>query len=99
MKSIMQQDKSICYICQQKPNYVDGTLEEHHVFGGTANRPISEKHGLKVYLHAFKCHREGPEAVHKNKQVRLALQAAGQKKFEETHTREEFRKEFGKSML
>ena len=99
MKSIMQEDDSICFICDERANYQDGPLEEHHVFGGTANRSKSEKHGLKVKLHAFKCHRTGPGAVHNNKIARLTLQAAGQRKFEETHSREEFRKEFGKSVL
>jgi len=100
MKSIMQEEDDYnCYICGTPANYVDGALEEHHIFGGTANKKKSEQHGLKVKLHAFKCHRLGPEAVHKNKKVSLVLMAAAQKRFEETHTREEFRKEFGKNRL
>ena len=52
MKSIMQ-DKKLkqCYLC--KLFYGDTTpktVEEHHVFEGRANRDMSEKYGLKVYL-------------------------------------------------
>lgn len=99
MKSIMQQDEDKCYLCGERANYNDGQLENHHVFYGKGNRPISEKYGLKVKLHGFKCHREGPNSVHKNKLVRRALEEAAQKKFEETHTREEFRKKFGINVL
>lgn len=99
MKSIMQTDKTICYLCHERANYYDGNLEEHHIFGGTANRDKSEIHGLKVYIHGLKCHREGPGAVHKNRNVDLALKAAGQQKFEESHSREEFMDEFGRNWL
>ncbi|WP_167955081.1 hypothetical protein [Anaerosporobacter faecicola] len=91
MDSIMQTEKK-CFICARRKY-----LEEHHIFGGTANRKKSEKHGLKVWL-CYEDHR-GNSGVHFNRVVDLALKAAGQKKFEETHTREEFRKEFGKSWL
>ena len=103
MKSIVQQDKAKCFLCG-KPEYwnVNGMLErleEHHIFGGS-NRTNSERYGLKVYLHGFECHRDGPKAVHKNKSVRLAVQAAGQKAFEEQQgSREDFIKIFGKNYL
>lgn len=99
MKSIMQEDKNRCFLCGEYPNYNDGPLENHHIFFGKGNRPISEKFGLTVKLHAFKCHRLGPNSVHKNKLVRRALEEAGQRKFEETHTREEFVKAFSENWL
>lgn len=34
-----------CYICGY-----GGYTEEHHIFGGTANRSRSERYGLKVQL-------------------------------------------------
>lgn len=103
MTSIMQEDKEKCFLCGGTAEWsgaVLDTLEEHHIFSGNPGRKHSEKYGLKVYLHGIKCHREGRDAVHRNKAVRLALQAAGQKKFEEVHgTREEFIKTFGRNYL
>lgn len=100
MKSIMQKDKECCYLCGQLPNYMDGLLEEHHVFGGNPNRRKSEKYGLKVYLHGIKCHREGKGSVHRNKETRRRIQMDAQRRFEEIHgDREKFRKEFNISVL
>lgn len=45
MKSIVQSEK-VCYITGDEYN-----LHEHHVYNG-ANRKISEKYGLKIYLRA-----------------------------------------------
>lgn len=98
MNSIIQKDKETCFLCGEKANFQDGNLEEHHCFGGP-NRKHSERYGLKVYLHAFKCHREGPIAVHKNKTSRLFVQIEAQKAFEKTHTREDFMRIFGKNYL
>ena len=100
MKSIMQSEQDDeCYLCHQYANYTDGALEWHHIFGGTANRKKSEQYGLKVRLHGIKCHRLGPMSQQKNKEIDLILKVAGQRKFEETHTRKEFRQEFGKNRL
>ncbi len=101
MKSIMQdKNDNICYLCGQEANYQDGPLEEHHVFFGKGNRKKSEKYGLKVNLHAFKCHRLGPGSIHKNKMVRRTLEAKAQERFEEVHgSRELFYKEFGVNRL
>jgi len=73
-------------------------LEEHHIFGGIKNRKKSENYGLKVKL-CMMHHRTGKNAAHKSQKTAKILHAAGQKKFEETHTREEFVKEFGKNYL
>lgn len=72
-------------------------LQCHHIFGGTAKRKKSEQYGLKVWL----CyeHHLGKEGVHYNKKMMDYLHTIGQRKFEETHTREQFRQEFGKSYL
>lgn len=101
MRSIMQEEEDYtCYLCNESPNFNDGNLEEHHVFFGKGNRTKSEKYGLKVKLHAFKCHRLGPNSVHKNKKVRLILEVKAQEKFEEVHgSRELFYKEFGINKL
>ena len=39
-----------CYFCGSTQG-----LERHHCFGGVANRPLSEKYGLYIYL-CQKCH-------------------------------------------
>lgn len=91
-KSIMVDDMKHCIFCG-KP------AEEHHVFFGTSNRKIADKHGLTIplcYLH----HREGSDAAHKNRIVDLALKCWTQSVYEEKiGTREDFRREFGKSYL
>ena len=92
MKSILQ-DEYECIVCRTTVN-----LHEHHVIFGIANKKQSEKYGLKVWL----CHRHhnGSDAgVHFNRELDLKLKRFAQAKFEETHTREEFRAIFGKSWL
>lgn len=100
-ESIMQTGKE-CYLCRalygQCATLPDTSLEMHHIFPGTANRAKSEKYGLKVWLCADH-HRTGPRAVHRNRETMMILKGAGQIKFEQTHTRDEFIKEFGRSVL
>ena len=100
MKSIMQDRKDFCYICGGNPNYEDGMLEEHHVFFGAGRRSLSEKYGLKIYIHAHKCHRNGKKAVHMNKETRRMTEVAGQEAFERVHgSREDFIKIFGRNYI
>lgn len=100
MKSILHKKDGTCYLCRKLHHYSGqySYTEEHHVFEGTANRKLSEKYGLKVYLCLFH-HREGPEAVHMNKVNDLILKMDAQKEFEQTHSREEFMNIFGKNWL
>ncbi len=99
-QSIMQRDPYRCYLCGEPANYIDGNLEGHHVFFGTANRKKSEEFGLKVSLHAYKCHRLGPRSVHKCKEMDIKLKQDGQRAFELAFgDREDFRNNFGKSYL
>lgn len=100
MKSILQQKDGTCYLCGKllADPVVHGYTEEHHVFGGTANRKLSERYGLKVYL-CLRHHREGPQAVHNNRANAQLLKADAQRKFEETHTRNEFLEIFGRNWL
>lgn len=94
MKSIIQ-NKKVCYVC--------GTttwLEEHHIFEGTANRKLSEKYGLKIYL----CHRhhtEVPDGIHFDKWLRDRTKQEAQKIFMEHYdkTTEDFIKIFGKNYI
>ena len=85
-------DQKECLIC--------GTtygLERHHIFGGTSNRKNSEKYGLVCYLCAD--HHRGPSGVHQFRALDLAVKQRAQADFEETHTRDEFVRIFGKSWL
>ena len=80
-----------CHLCGR-----NWAIEKHHVFGGS-NRKKSEKHGMTVDLCAS-CHR-GPHGVHQDAEQNKRLKAGFQGKFEETHSREEFRRIFGKSYI
>ena len=84
-----------CWLCER----TNGNLERHHIFGG-ANRKISEKYNLTVYL-CDQCHRNGPEAVHRNKDTMLTLHQYGQRKFmqEQNTDTTEFIRIFGKNYL
>lgn len=87
-----------CFLC--KRNGQGDRLERHHIFGG-ANRPLSEKYGLVVYLCGERCHRTGEYSAHQNAEVAQYLHEYGQKKAmrENNWTVEQFREIFGKSYL
>lgn len=91
MKSIVQSDKE-CYICECR-----NALEKHHIFFG-ANRSISEKHGMTVWL-CTKHHRDAREGVHFNKELNLQLKRIGQRAFEHKYSHEKFIQEFGRNYL
>lgn len=73
-KSILQKER-VCYICGS----VNG-LERHHVFGGVANRQISERLGLWVYL-CHECH-TGQNGAQYDKAKNLKLKQDAQRAFE-----------------
>jgi hypothetical protein len=92
MKSILQDEKE-CYECGATRN-----LQLHHCFFG-ANRKISEKHGFTVWLCGYH-HNQSNDGVHcGNHDLDLRLKQDCQRKYEETHTRNEFRALIGKSYL
>ena len=97
--SIMQEKDGTCYLCVllQQDYRTHGSLEEHHIYGGP-NRDKSEAEGLKVYL-CLRHHRTGQEAVHNNAEIMRLLRQQGQIAYEQTHSREEFRRLMGKSYL
>ena len=92
MKSIIQKSKDRCFLCGRQAQ------EEHHIFFGTANRKLSEKYGIKVYL-CTECHRVGKYAVHNNKETDMKLKIIGQKKFEEKYPKLCFLTIFGRNYL
>lgn len=97
--SILQDKNHTCYLCilLNGDHHKHRTLHEHHIFGGP-NRIHSEEEGLKVYL-CPEHHLTGPAAAHRCQETQNILHQIGQQEFEKTHTREEFRKIFGRSYL
>lgn len=96
--SILQKNRSKCFICKQNAN--GDPLDKHHCFPG-ALRSKSEEYGLTVYIHHNKCHIFGDHAVHRNAEVNRQLQAYAQKKAMEHYgmSIEDFRREFYKNYL
>ena len=84
-----------CFLCKQ---YAE--TEENHIFQGTANRKLSDKHKLVVDL-CLSCHQYGNEAVHKNEVTAQFLHEYGQRKFMKDNDVgiKEFVKVFGKNYL
>lgn len=91
VKSILQ-DEKVCYITGSPLN-----LHEHHIYGGP-NRKISEKNGFKVWLRAD-WHNMSDYGVHFNSELDLHLKRECQRKYEETHGREEFIALIGQSFI
>lgn len=75
-KSIIQTDRSHCYICGRNAYADYFGLDEHHVYEGNGKRQLSEKYGLKVYICHDRCHLNG---VHKDGKLNRALKAKVQK--------------------
>jgi hypothetical protein len=95
MKSIIQSKKE-CFECMSYSN-----LEEHHIFFGTANRKLSEKDGLKVWLCPY--HHRGTKGVHGKDGHTLDsyLKSIAQLAYMQYYnkTKEEFIKRYGKNYL
>lgn len=90
-ESILQTEKE-CWFCGAKAG-----LECHHIFAGVANRPISEKYGLKVWL----CHRHHTEdgGAQYDPEKGLQLKQEAQKAFERIHGHELWMKTIRKNYL
>lgn len=99
-KSILHnKSDGTCYLCMLlNKDYARRTTQEHHVIFGTANRRLSEKYGLKVYL-CLQHHEIGPMAVHNNHDLAELLQIGAQKEFEKRHSHEEWMRIFGRNYL
>ena len=70
----------------------------HEIFGGK-NRQLSIKYGLQVRLCYEHHNRPGGMNPHHNKAINDRLKREGQMKFEETHSREDFLRLFGRNYL
>jgi len=91
-RSILQDEKE-CFICKKPYG-----LHKHHVFGG-ANRKLSEKYGLWLWLCPYH-HNMSDKGVHHDRELDLELKRYAQQRFEyERGTREDFIRIFGKNWL
>lgn len=95
MKSIIQNEKK-CAIT----GYTGPGLQRHHVFGA-ANRNLSEKYGLWVWLKWDRHIADSPHSTpHNDISTDLWLKRIAQRRFEEVHgSREDFIRIFGRSYL
>jgi len=105
VKSIIQDDEE-CFLC----HYSGYGLQKHHCIPGTANRAISDKDGLWVWL-CPACHTMGPKAVHaaggtdRMKWLRKIAQVCWMEEYVHQHgcsekaAEDRFRVRYGKSYL
>ncbi len=70
----------------------------HHVYPGNPNRRISEENGFWAYL-CNRCHNGSPRSVHMDASLSDDLKRACQVRYEQGHTREQFRALVGRSWL
>lgn len=92
-KSILQDEKK-CYITGAE----NVPLHRHHIYPGNPGRRISEENGFWIWL-VPELHNMSNMGVHFNKELDLRIRRDCQRKFEETHTREEFMRLIGKNYL
>ena len=98
-KSILQTEKE-CYVSRKHLGLcATGGLQIHHIYAGK-NRKISDDNGFWVYLLPM-FHTGLTFAVHGRDGAALDLELKQdcQRKFEETHTREEFMNLIGRNYL
>lgn len=89
--SIMQKEKR-CYLCGRQFG-----LERHHVMAGVANRKISDKYGIWVYL-CHNCH-TGVDGAQYSREKGDALKREAQEAFEALYSHEKWMDLFRKNYL
>lgn len=92
MKHSVICDDRECYFCRKTYN-----LHKHHVLNGP-DRKHAEEDGLWVWL-CIHHHTTGPSAVHVNHNIDFGLKKTAQRKYEETHTREEWMRRYRRNYL
>lgn len=90
-KSILQEDK-VCFISGSRVN-----LERHHIMSGTANRKLSERYGLWVWLN-HDLH-TGKNGAQYEKELNLRLKREAQMAFEQIYGHEKWMETFRKNYL
>ena len=91
-KSIVQKGDPRCFFCGRLFG-----LERHHILGGVANRPLSEKYGLWVWL-CPDCHR-GMDGAQYGREKNQILKRLGQIAFEARHSHDEWMQIFKKNYI
>lgn len=91
MNSIMQKDER-CYVCGCTRD-----LELHHVMSGTANRKLSERYGLVVFL--CRDHHTGRIGVHQDIFLKNRLERDAQRAFEMEYGHARWMQVFRKNYL
>ena len=85
----------------EKEGYKTGrtyNLHLHHIYFGRGLRRVSDKNGFTVWL-AAEWHNMSDKGVHFNRDLDLMLKRECQRKYEETHSREEFMRLIGRNYL
>jgi hypothetical protein len=90
-KSIMQTERR-CYLCNRETG-----LERHHVMSGTANRKLSEKYGLWVWL-CHDCH-TGTDGAQYDRSKNIQLRQDAQFAFENLHGHRMWMATFGRNYI
>ena len=92
-KSILQPDgEKVCYLTGSRSNL---DCHHQHVFGGTANRKISDKYGLWVWLR-----HDIHKALHdRDKDLEISLKQDAQRAFEKIYSHEKFMELFRKNYI
>ena len=90
-RSILQ-DKKECYFCPKCYG-----LERHHIMAGTANRKLSEKYGLWVYV----CHdhHTGNGGAQYEKDLNMLLKQKAQQAFEAIYSHQLWMEVFRQNYL
>lgn len=86
-KSALTDDMGTCYLCGRVAQQM------HHIFNGP-ERAKSTADNMIIPVCAG-CH----DRIHKDAKLRRELKAIGQRAYERSHSREEFRERYGKSYL
>jgi hypothetical protein len=96
-KSIIQENRTHCFLCGRNAHADYYGLDCHHIWGNS-NRKKSDRYGLVVYICHDKCHLNG---VHKNAKLDRELKAKAQEIAMQHYgwSTEDFIREFGKNYL
>ena len=94
MKSIIQNEKK-CFVT----GATEG-LHLHHIFFGSGDRKVSDENGFIVWLRWDMHIADSPNATpHNDRGTDLFYKRMCQRKYEETHSREEFMSLIGRNYL
>jgi len=92
VKSILQDERE-CYITG-----CTTMLVKHHIYQGHGLRRISEDNGFWIWVRSD-IHTGSNKSIHGNQELNMCLRKTCQRKFEQTHSRDEFMKLIGFNYL